>query len=301
MSKQFQTFRFHQKDNEKIAESILNDKAVLAKWNPLTKNLAEKYRKGKYNSKLAEKAFVRIAIVGCKNLTEIKLDFARRMDIAKILEQKFFNLIEGPVVDRVKERHTQELERAKEQEKQTQEREKEREKEAQEREKERESRRTGESLEMESILDAIDLGPLKIKKAVENALNSKLVKRLDNRKAKVTAETWQDGIDEDCEDCEDDDEDQVNEAKPVILWRVNAKGKKVKKAICPKGTKIDDSGKNCAPVGGAEKQARKMAAKKAARTRKANPAGIRKATKKRLKALKKRKQLGISTGSRLGG
>ena len=302
MSKQFQTFRFHQKDNEKIAEAILNDKAILTKWNPLTKNLAEKHRKGKYNSKLAEKAFVRIAIVGCKNLTETKLDFARRMDIAKILEQKFFNLIEGPLVDRVKERQAQELERAVEAEKQDQEREKEREKEDQEREKEKESKQTGECLEMESILDAIDLGPLSIKKAVKNALNSKLVKKLDNRKAKVTAETWQDGIDEDCEDCDDlDDEDQVNEAKPVILWRVNAQGKKVKKAICPKGMSIDDTGKNCKPVGGAVKQARKIAAKKAARARAANPAGVRKATKKRLKALKRRKQLGIRTGSRLGG
>ena len=308
MTKEFNAFRFHQKDNEKIVEEILNDKSVLVKWNPLTKNLAEKYRKEKYDSKLAEKSFIHIANVGCKRLSENRLDFARRMDIAKILEQRFFDLIEEqPTVDR----HDRRIDTLKQQIKNT---------------KVRKLRtqarnlvndnvvlKTAEEpiLNKEEILDALNSGPLAIKNAIGDALNSKLAKRLDNHKAKVAAETWQFEVDENCPcnnidedddyDCDELDEDQLNEVRPIIFWRVSAKGKRVKKYLCPKGFKKDKGGKNCVPVGGAQKMARRVSARRGARKRKANVSGQRMATRKRLKAMRKRKQLGIKIGSRLGG
>lgn len=82
---------------------------------------------------------------------------------------------------------------------------------------------------------------------------------------------------------------EIDEAKKSI--RVDSKGKKTKKLRCKPGFKVNDKGTSCVPMTGAEKQTRKKAAKKAVRKKRSkSQAG---ANRKRLKALKKRKSLGV--------
>ncbi len=84
--------------------------------------------------------------------------------------------------------------------------------------------------------------------------------------------------------------DDITEAKKIT--RVNSKGQKTRKVKCRKGFKV--SGDSCVPVSGSEKVAKKKAIKKAVRSKKAKGAGFAKRTsKKRNKALKKRKAMGV--------
>lgn len=79
-----------------------------------------------------------------------------------------------------------------------------------------------------------------------------------------------------------------------IIIKVNSKGVKTKRLKCPKGYRIGDNGTSCVPITGAEKSTKRKAIRQAVRTKRAEGAGARKkATRKRLKAMKRRKQYGL--------
>lgn len=81
-----------------------------------------------------------------------------------------------------------------------------------------------------------------------------------------------------------------------IHIRINAKGQRIKKIKCPKGrvARTVNGRTVCVTPSGREKLAKKLAIKKAVRTKKAKGAGARKkANFKRQKALRKRKQMGL--------
>jgi hypothetical protein len=74
--------------------------------------------------------------------------------------------------------------------------------------------------------------------------------------------------------------------------RVDSKGKKTKRVKCKPGFKLKSNGLSCVRMTGSEKASRKKAAKKSVKTRKGkSQAG---SNRKRAKAVKKRKGLGLS-------
>lgn len=86
--------------------------------------------------------------------------------------------------------------------------------------------------------------------------------------------------------------DQIEEARRVV--RVNSKGMKTRRIKCRHGFKLNPDGTSCVPMTSAEKIAKKKAIRKAIRTKRAAGSGQRKmTTRKRLKALKKRKAMGL--------
>lgn len=86
-----------------------------------------------------------------------------------------------------------------------------------------------------------------------------------------------------------EENENITEAKKQI--RVDSKGKKTKRVKCKPGYRLNSKGTSCVPMTGSEKQTRKKAAKKAVRKRKTkSQVG---ANRKRVKALKKRKALGV--------
>jgi len=83
--------------------------------------------------------------------------------------------------------------------------------------------------------------------------------------------------------------EQVEERK--IVYKVTSKGKKTKRIKCRPGYKLVDN--RCVKIQGAEKVAKRKAIRQAIRTKKADLAGKKRAVKKRLKAMKKRKSYGL--------
>lgn len=84
----------------------------------------------------------------------------------------------------------------------------------------------------------------------------------------------------------------VYEGRKRII-KINFKGHRRIKIKCAKGFKYD--GKRCVKIGGTEKLMKRKAIKKAVRTKRAKGAGAqRKTTRLRLKAMKKRKSMGLS-------
>jgi hypothetical protein len=85
------------------------------------------------------------------------------------------------------------------------------------------------------------------------------------------------------------EEQELDEA--TRQTRVNSKGKKTKRVKCKPGYKLKANGTSCVPMSGSEKRTRKKAAKKSVRSKKGkSQAG---SNRKRIKALKKRKSLGL--------
>lgn len=83
--------------------------------------------------------------------------------------------------------------------------------------------------------------------------------------------------------------EELDEVKKKI--RVDSKGKKTKRVKCKPGYKANSKGTSCVPMSGKEKVRRKKAAKKSVRKKKSkSQAG---ANRKRIKAMKKRKSLGV--------
>ena len=83
----------------------------------------------------------------------------------------------------------------------------------------------------------------------------------------------------------------LGEGRKVVV-KVSAKGKRRRKVVCGPGKKFD--GTKCVIQKASEKLAKKKGMRKKVRTQKAAGAGKRKkATKLRLKALKKRKGMGL--------
>jgi hypothetical protein len=86
--------------------------------------------------------------------------------------------------------------------------------------------------------------------------------------------------------------DTLDEAK--IITKVNSKGEKRRRVKCKPGYKLNDSGTSCVPITGGEKAAKRRAIRKSIRTKKAKGKGFQiRVKRKRLKALKRRKALGL--------
>ena len=86
--------------------------------------------------------------------------------------------------------------------------------------------------------------------------------------------------------------EQVEEARRVV--RVDSKGRKTRRIKCRKGFKLSSNGKTCVPITGSEKASKRKATKKAIRTKRAAGSGAKKRTsRKRLKALRKRKSYNL--------
>lgn len=76
------------------------------------------------------------------------------------------------------------------------------------------------------------------------------------------------------------------------ITKVDSKGRKTRRKKCKRGYKLD--GNRCVRVTGSEKSKKKKAIRKAVRTKKSQGGSSRKrTTKKRLRALKKRKNYGL--------
>lgn len=82
---------------------------------------------------------------------------------------------------------------------------------------------------------------------------------------------------------------QIEEARRVI--RVSSRGEKTRRLKCRSGFRRE--GNTCVPMTGSEKQTRRRALKKAVRTKRASPSTQRKASRKRLRAMRKRKSYGL--------
>ncbi len=79
-----------------------------------------------------------------------------------------------------------------------------------------------------------------------------------------------------------------------IITKVNSKGKKTRRKKCKRGYKLSSDGSRCERVSGRDKAKKKKAIRKAVRTKKAQGGSSRKrTTRKRLRALKKRKNYGL--------
>lgn len=79
-----------------------------------------------------------------------------------------------------------------------------------------------------------------------------------------------------------------------IITKVNAKGIKTKRVKCPVGFKLAPNKKSCVPMTGSEKAAKRLSIRKALKTKKAAGQALKvRTTRKRLRALKRRKSLGL--------
>jgi len=80
----------------------------------------------------------------------------------------------------------------------------------------------------------------------------------------------------------------------VIITKVNAAGQKTKRVRCKPGFKLNSSGTSCVPITGGEKATKRLAIRKALRTKRAEGTALKNRTKrKRIKAMRKRKALGL--------
>ncbi len=78
------------------------------------------------------------------------------------------------------------------------------------------------------------------------------------------------------------------------ITKVDSKGRKTRRKKCKRGYKLSSDGKRCQRITGSDKAKKKKAIRKAVRTKKAQGGSSRKrTTKKRLRALKKRKSYGL--------
>lgn len=90
--------------------------------------------------------------------------------------------------------------------------------------------------------------------------------------------------------------DSLEEAR--IITKVNARGQKRRRVKCRPGYKLNANKTSCVPIAGGEKAAKKRAIRKSIRTKKAKGKGFQiRVKRKRLRALKKRKALGIKNGN----
>ena len=91
----------------------------------------------------------------------------------------------------------------------------------------------------------------------------------------------------------------MSDTKPELLEaqfkiKVNSRGEKRRKMQCPKGYKVSPSGSSCVPITGAEKTSKRLSIVRSVRTKKQGGAGYQtKVNRKRLKAMKRRKSLGL--------
>ena len=143
---------------------------------------------------------------------------------------------------------------------------------------------------VESILDQVHLAA---KQKMNLLLSEKIRHRLEEKREEIRDEFY--NTVPCCEECE---EENIQEARPIVYWRVTSRGQKIKKFLCPKGHKR--KGNTCVPQGSKEKHARRRGARKATRTRRAS-SSIKRAIRKRGIATRKRKMFGLTPGKRISG
>lgn len=79
-----------------------------------------------------------------------------------------------------------------------------------------------------------------------------------------------------------------------IVTKVNSRGDKKRRVKCRPGYKLNSSGTSCVPISGAEKATKRVAIRKALRTKRAKGAALQmRAKRKRLKAMRRRKSYGL--------
>jgi hypothetical protein len=80
----------------------------------------------------------------------------------------------------------------------------------------------------------------------------------------------------------------------VIITKVNSAGQKTRRVRCKPGYKLNDTGTSCVPIPGGEKATKRIALRKAVRTKAAGGQALKNRTnRKRIKAMRKRKALGL--------
>lgn len=80
----------------------------------------------------------------------------------------------------------------------------------------------------------------------------------------------------------------------VIITKVNSAGQKTKRVRCKPGFKLNSTGTSCVPITGGEKASKRLAIRKALRTKRAEGQALKNRTnRKRIKAMRKRKALGL--------
>ena len=80
----------------------------------------------------------------------------------------------------------------------------------------------------------------------------------------------------------------------LIITKVNSRGQKRKRVKCRPGFKLNSTGTSCVPMSGGEKAGKRRAIRKSIRTKRAGGTALkRRTTRKRLRALKRRKSLGL--------
>jgi hypothetical protein len=88
------------------------------------------------------------------------------------------------------------------------------------------------------------------------------------------------------------DQEQLDEAAPRLIIRVNSRGQRTKKKVCPKGFSLV-GGTKCVPQNASQKLHKKLAIRKALKTKRADSSGRKRAIRKQRKAMTKRKQQGL--------
>lgn len=84
----------------------------------------------------------------------------------------------------------------------------------------------------------------------------------------------------------------LNEQRRII--KVNSKGEKRRRLKCRPGYKLNDTGTSCVPMTGGEKSTKRKAIRKSIRTKRAMGKGFQiRVKRKRARAMKRRKALGI--------
>lgn len=78
-----------------------------------------------------------------------------------------------------------------------------------------------------------------------------------------------------------------------IKTRVTSKGQKIRRKFCAAGFRFNRETNTCEKMSASDRAHKKLAIRKALRTKKADLGGKKRATRKRLKALKRRKAMGL--------
>lgn len=79
-----------------------------------------------------------------------------------------------------------------------------------------------------------------------------------------------------------------------VITKVDSRGTKIRRIKCPPGYKLNPEGTSCVPITGSEKMQHRISMRKAIRTKRSEGAALKKrTTRKRLRAMKKRKQYGL--------
>jgi hypothetical protein len=156
---------------------------------------------------------------------------------------------------------------------------------------------------------------ISLKKDIKKKLDEQLKEKLLSRKQEIVKEVFGKKDDvpvdvlegEDIGECDtcwvdtDMDENELQERR--IVYRIKSDGKRIRRVRCGPGKRVvDDNGiKKCIVVSGTERVKKRLSVIQSLRTKRALGVGLtRRTTRKRLKALRRRKAMGLNVGRRAG-